>query len=177
LISGIPTGTSNNNYTFTVTDQILPAPQTVTKTLQLMIGAAPPTLTIIPNALPSGTMLQSYTVTLTASGGTGTHTWDLASGSLPVGLNLSANGVITGTPTTAGTSSPTFRVQDSGNPQQSAQKPLSITIGLPAAPHGNRHRFDAHLQLRVDHRPFFMAQLRVDVSHATFSPKNVALGF
>jgi hypothetical protein len=99
-----------------------------------MIGAAP-TLTIIPNALPSGTMLQSYTVTLTASGGTGTHTWDLARGSLPVGLNLSANGVITGTPTTAGTSSPTFRVRDSGNPQQSAQKPLSITIGLPAAPH------------------------------------------
>ena len=135
LISGIPTGTSNNNYTFTVTDQTPPAPQTVTKTLQLMIGAAPPTLTIIPNALPSGTVLQSYTVTLTASGGTGTHTWDLASGSLPVGLNLSANGVITGTPTTAGTSSPTFRVQDSGNPQQSAQKPLSITIGLPAAPH------------------------------------------
>ena len=136
LINGIPTGTSSLNHTFTVTDQTPPTPQTATRTLQLIIGAAPPTLTIATtNPLPPGTVLQSYTFTLTASGGTGTQTWNLASGSLPVGLNLSANGVITGTPTTAaGTSSPTFRVRDSGNPQQTATKLLSITINLPAAP-------------------------------------------
>jgi len=29
----------------------------------------------------------------------------------------------------------------------------------------------------VDHRPRLKAQLRIEVSHATFSPKNVALGF
>jgi hypothetical protein len=38
---------------------------------------------------------------LTASGGTGTYTWALASGSLPAGLTL-ADGAIAGTPTTAG---------------------------------------------------------------------------
>ena len=37
-ISGIPTGTSSNNHTFTVTDQTPPTPQTATKTLQLIIG-------------------------------------------------------------------------------------------------------------------------------------------
>ena len=135
LISGIPTGPSNNNYTFTVTDQTPPTPQTATRTLQLIIGGAPPDLIITTNSLPSGTVHQPYTFALTTTGGTGTKTWDITSGSLPVGLNLSSSGVISGTPTTAGTSSPTFRVRDSGNPQQSAQKPLSITIGLPAAPH------------------------------------------
>jgi hypothetical protein len=31
--------------------------------------------------------------------------------------------------------------------------------------------------LRLDHRSLFNTQLLVDFSHATFSPKNVALGF
>jgi len=133
-ISGIPTSTSSITYAFTVTDSTPPTAQTNTKTLPLIIGAAPPPLTITTSSLPSGSVLQPYTFTFTASGGTGTITWDLAGGSLPAGLNLSSNGVITGTPTTAGTSSPTFRVRDSGTPQQSAKKPLSIAINLPAAP-------------------------------------------
>jgi hypothetical protein len=135
VISGIPTSTSSLTYTFTVTDQTPPTPQTATKTLQLIIGAAPPTLTITTNSLPSGTVLQSYNFTLTASGGTGTITWDIVSGSLPAGFSpLSSSGVISGTPTSTGTTSATFRVRDSGNPQQTATKPLSITVGLPAAP-------------------------------------------
>lgn len=134
VISGIPNSTSSLSYTFTVTDSTPPIAQTSTKTLQLVIGAAPPTLTITTNSLPAGSMLEPYSTTLTASGGSGTQTWDLVGGSLPTGLNLSANGVISGTPTTAGTSSPTFRVRDSGNPQQAAQKTLSMTINLPAAP-------------------------------------------
>jgi len=134
IISGNPTSTSNQTYTFTVTDSTPPTPQTATKTLQLIIGAAPPTLIITTNSLPSGTVIQAYSATLTASGGTGIQTWELAGGSLPIGLNLSSTGMISGTPTTAGTSSPTFRVRDSGNPQQANQKQLSITINLPAAP-------------------------------------------
>jgi len=134
VISGIPTNTSSLSYTFTVRDATPPIPQTATRTVQLIIGAAPPALAITTNSLPSGTVAQSYTATVAASGGTGTTTWDLAVGSLPVGLNLSSSGVLTGTPTTAGTSSPTFRVRDSGTPQQSTQKALPITINLPAAP-------------------------------------------
>ena len=56
-ISGIPTGTSSLNYTFTVTDQTSPTPQTATRTLQLIIGGAPPDLIITTNSpLPSGTV-------------------------------------------------------------------------------------------------------------------------
>jgi hypothetical protein len=134
-INGVPTGISNNNYTFTVTDQTPPTPQTATKTLQLIIGGAPPDLIIITNSpLPAGTVTQPYNVTLTSTGGTGAKTWDISSGSLPAGVSFSASGMITGTPTTRGTSSPTFRVRDSGSPQDSATKQLSITINLPAAP-------------------------------------------
>ena len=135
-ISGIPTGTSSTNYTFTVTDQTPPTPQTATRILQLIIGGSPPDLIITTNSpLPSGMVTQPYnSVTLTSTGGTGSKTWDISSESLPTGLNLSSSGVIGGTPTTPGTFSPTFRVRDSGNPQDTATKPLSITINLPSAP-------------------------------------------
>ena len=57
-ISGIPTGTSNNSYSFTVTDQTSPTPQTATKTLQLLIGGEPPDLIITTNSsLPAGTVI------------------------------------------------------------------------------------------------------------------------
>ncbi len=134
-ISGIPTGTSNNNHTFTVTDQTPPTPQTATKALRLTIGGAPPDLIITSNSpLPAGTVTQPYNVTLTSSGGIGAKTWDLSSGSLPAGLNLSSSGVISGTSQATGTSSPTFRVRDSGSPQDTATKQLSITINNPAPP-------------------------------------------
>ena len=135
-MSGIPTGTSNQTYTFTVTDQTPPTPQTATKTLQLIIGSATPNLIITTaSPLPSGTVTQSYrNVTLASAGGIGTKTWDISSGALPVGLTLNSSGVISGTPTTPGTSSPTFRVRDSGNPQNTATKSLSITINFPAPP-------------------------------------------
>ena len=135
-ISGIPTGTSNQTYTFTVMDHTPPTPQTATKTLQLIIGSAQPNLVITTaSPLPSGTVTRPYhNVTLTSTGGTGAKTWDISSGALPTGLSLSSSGVISGTPTTTGTSSPTLRVRDSGNPQNTATKSLSITINLPAPP-------------------------------------------
>ena len=122
-ISGVPTSTSSRTLTFTVTDQTPPTPQSATKTLLLIIGGAPPNLIITTNSpLPAGTMTQPYSAALTSSGGTGIQTWDISSGSLPAGLNLSSSGVISGTPTTTGTSSPTFRVRDSGNPQQTPRQ-------------------------------------------------------
>lgn len=135
-MSGIPIGTTNQTYTFAVTDQTPPTPQTTTKTLQLIIGSATPNLIITTaSPLPSGTVTQSYrSVTLASTGGTGTKTWDISRGALPVGLALDSSGVISGTPTTPGTSSPTVRVRDSGNPQNTATKSLSITINFPAPP-------------------------------------------
>jgi large repetitive protein len=65
-----------------------------------------------PVALPAGTNMTPYTSAMTAIGGTGPYVWS-ASG-LPAGLTInSASGVISGTPTAAGTSTVTVTVTDS----------------------------------------------------------------
>ena len=126
LISGIPTGPSNNNYTFTVTDQTPPTPQTATKTLQLIIGAMPSPLTITTNSLPDGTRNQAYANTLEASGGAIPYTWSVTS-ALPAGLTLApATGVISGTPRATSDIDLDFTVRDSTN--QTIRKELNLRI-------------------------------------------------
>ena len=79
----------------------------------LVMGPAP--LTMTTSALPGGNVGVRYTQPLAASGGTGGYTWSLTPGSnpLPAGLALKPWGVITGTPTAAGTRTITVKVTDS----------------------------------------------------------------
>jgi len=94
--------------------------------------AGPGPLTIVTNSpLPSGTVNQPYATVLGGSGGITPYTWSLASSSpaLPAGLFLDATaGTITGTPTTTGTTTPIFRLDDSSSPTETVQKSLTITI-------------------------------------------------
>ncbi len=136
-ISGTPTATSNQSHTFTVTDSFSPTPQDGSRQYTLTVSPAPLPLTITTNSpLLNGTVTVAYgPVQLAATGGTPPLTWTVASGSLPPGLQLNQNtGAISGTPSTAGTSTPTIRVQDVGSPQQATQKPFSITVSLPGPP-------------------------------------------
>jgi len=87
-----------------------------------------PSVTINTISLASGTVGTVYSQTLTASGGTAPYTWTLSSGTLPAGLTLSTAGVISGTPTTIGTSSFTVTATDSSTPALTATQTLSITI-------------------------------------------------
>lgn len=57
------------------------------------------------------------------------YTWSLSLGTLPAGLTLSAGGVISGTPTAAGTASFKVRVTDSAG--CTASKSYSLTIVCP----------------------------------------------
>ncbi|WP_276353811.1 putative Ig domain-containing protein [Cohnella caldifontis] len=54
-----------------------------------------------------------YSYQLPVKGGTAPFNWSLESGTLPPGLSLNANGILSGTPTTAGTYPMKFRVVDS----------------------------------------------------------------
>jgi hypothetical protein len=54
-----------------------------------------------------------FSAKLTGSGGTGTYTWALASGSLPAGFALAADGTLAGTTQAVGSSQATLRLSDS----------------------------------------------------------------
>jgi hypothetical protein len=59
-----------------------------------------------------GVINKSYTMSLSAEGGTGDYTWSKTSGTLPPGFIMESHGVATGTCTTPGTYTFTIRVTD-----------------------------------------------------------------
>ena len=64
--------------------------------------------------LPTGVVSDSYAQTLIATGGSGTYTWAITSGTLPAGLTLNTStGVINGTPTASGVSHFEIKATDS----------------------------------------------------------------
>jgi hypothetical protein len=87
------------------------------------------TLAASGTSLSSGTVASAYQQTLSATGAWGAYSWSLSSGTLPAGLSLNAQtGVISGTPTSAGSSDFTVQVSGAGLPVQTATEALSITI-------------------------------------------------
>jgi hypothetical protein len=70
----------------------------------------------------------SYSQALAATGGTAPYSWLLVAGqgTLPDGLTLSSAGVISGTPTTAGTSNFSVQATDAGGLK--AQKAFALTV-------------------------------------------------
>jgi hypothetical protein len=132
--SGTPSatisGTTDDVGTFsvkvTVTDSESPTMST-SATLSLTIAQAA-ALAIATTSLPNGTENISYSQPLSATGGVKPYTWTLTSGSLPTGLLLSTAGVISGTPTAAGSFSFVVQVTDTEVPAQTATIGLGITI-------------------------------------------------
>ena len=77
--------------------------------------------------LPMGVVSDSYSQTLTATGGSGTYAWALTAGTLPGGLTLNtASGVISGTPTASGTSH--FEIKATDSLHMPASKEFALTI-------------------------------------------------
>jgi Putative Ig domain len=71
------------------------------------------TTTISPNSLPSGTVGVAYSQQLTASGPSSSYRFKLSAGALPSGIALSSSGLLSGTPSAAGSFSFTVSVLDS----------------------------------------------------------------
>ena len=99
---------------------------------QAMVLSSVPSLALSTASLPSALTTVAYSAQLSATGGTGSYSWSLASGSLPPGLSLNAaTGAISGTPTATGTFNFTIAVSDPGPPGQQASTALSIAVGAP----------------------------------------------
>jgi hypothetical protein len=151
IISGTGcTGTACGTLTSVTTSSAMynaPASVTANMTVSLMATSvgdttktASITITVMPmpsvttSSVPNGVQNSAYSSTaLAAAGGISPYTWSVTAGSLPAGLSLvGSTGVISGTPTAAGTSNFTVQVADASTPALTATKTLSIVIAPPA---------------------------------------------
>lgn len=125
VISGTPTTAGGYGLGLKVTDSSNPR-----QTAQFFSGInVYPQLTITSTSLPDGVVGTSYNATLTATGGTGSYSWSISSGSLPDGISLDPNtGILSGTPATSGQANFVVQVTDTANSPQDPTLPLSINV-------------------------------------------------
>lgn len=118
-ISGTPTAEGDFLVAVTVTDSLgnsvfSSSPLTVFQPLAITS----------PSSLPNADLNVSYSVTFSASGGSGGYSWTAAG--LPAGLTMSTGGELSGKPTVAGVSTVTVTVKDSAGNTKSVIFPLAV---------------------------------------------------
>jgi hypothetical protein len=124
---GTPTSAGTYNIAVTITDSGTPPVAPPASNYTIMISDPPlPTINTAP-APPNGAVNQPYSFTFTATSAATPFTWRVSVGTLPVGLTLNPDGVLSGTPTVIGTSSITLIASDEFK-QDSAPQVFSIQI-------------------------------------------------
>jgi hypothetical protein len=72
----------------------------------------------------------SYLATLAATGGLPPYTWSVATGTLPAGLTLASDGILSGAPTTAGQNSFSLKVTDSETAPETATGAFTLQVSV-----------------------------------------------
>ncbi len=99
-------------------------------------------VTITTHSIPEGQANMQYTVSLQAKGGVPGYSWLIGPGGRLLGLQLSKDGILSGTPTRSGTFLLPVIVTDSGEPKKVAARglvlkiapdPLKVSAGVLAA--------------------------------------------
>jgi len=124
LVSGIPTASGTVSFNVTVTDSansvgVVTCAIIVTAAIPLSMSGTP----------PNGTVGYSYNFSFSATGGMAPYVFSVSLGTVPAGLSLSASGVLSGVPTTAGSFSFTVKVTDSAS--NTASIPCTVLITSP----------------------------------------------
>ena len=119
-ITGTPTATGAYGFALDISD----GTDTVTSSFTLNVVA--PTITVTPTT-PPATFGAAYYGSVTATGGTGPYSFDVASGTLPAGISLNAvTGTLVGTASPAGTFNAVIRATDDNGFTGTA--PVTFTI-------------------------------------------------
>ena len=124
VVSGTPTVAGTANLTVKATDSSNPI-ETTTGPVSLTVLPASITLTL--TSPPNATVGTPYSGTIGVNGGTSPYSCTITSGTLPAGLTQSGC-VVSGTPTTAGTSNLTVKATDSSNPIATTTGPVTLTV-------------------------------------------------
>ncbi len=126
LISGVPELSHPYSFTVQVADA---SSHKATQQLTLTTNPAPPPpLAFTTLTVPQGTLNVGYVYMLSVTGGTFPYTYSVTQGTLPMGLMLSSDGVISGTPTQVGEFPFTVQVAASENPAMTADAQFTLTV-------------------------------------------------
>ena len=128
-LSGIPNTIGLFQFTIRVVDSLGVAAQA-----NVSLAVNPALLTISSTSLPTAIPGAPYQASLSVTGGNAPFVWTLGSGTLPAGITLATNGLLTGTPTTPGTANFSVRVTDTpsgliGYPGGAAVQDFTLTVG------------------------------------------------
>lgn len=138
-ISGTPTGSGPYHIAVTVTDSTAPTPLTVIKNYNFTIAA--PVLDLVEDVPPQAGVGTPYNLQFTTVGGTVPYTYTVEAGlgTLPPGLNMSSSGLVSGTPTTAGSYTFSLKVDDNTSISTGGDHFIAqnVTIVVSAAPIAN----------------------------------------
>ena len=139
--------TDAGSYSVVITNTLNGSTASTTLTAATLTVASAPSITTPSNQ--SLTVGVSYSLNISASGGSTSRTYSVASGPLPDGLSLNTgSGAITGTPTAAGTFTVTIQVADVNNVTattssftmtvaKGSQSGLSFTLSPTSASYAN----------------------------------------
>jgi Putative Ig domain len=124
VLTGQPTATGTFAFTVKAADA---KAQSATQALSITVAQGV-TATFAPP--PAATLATPYSYTLTATGGTTPYAWSVNAGSLPPGITLSSDGVLSGTPTLAGSYPFTVNVIDANKGIATTSITLTVAAGL-----------------------------------------------
>lgn len=138
VITGVPISAGTYAFTVRSTDDA-----GYNTTVNYSIAVDAPAITLTASAPLNGTAGVAQSASITASGGTAPYTYALTAGALPVGMSFSSAGLLSGTPTVAGTFNLTVMATDNHGNTGAALFAFtiaapSITLTPAALPNGTR---------------------------------------